>query len=120
MATEEERAQRAAKRQDALEKLLAVLPHIRIAQEMAEIEAPGAHRIMGIGYKTPTGGRLVARMDLDEFVANLSTLIEPRDPNAPPRCRPCKGCGVTMDFEDHDDWTRCADCRRDPDQEGPV
>ena len=64
-------------------RLEAVLPHLKIATEMARLEVPGGTVKLGVIAETPGGvGRLTARFESAQFLEDLElTLKEKKDCN---------------------------------------
>jgi hypothetical protein len=58
------------------ERLRAVLPHLKIAMNMAKLQVPGGTVGLGIIVKTSDGaGRVTASFEGEEFLRDLETLV---------------------------------------------
>lgn len=74
--------------QEAADRLRQVLPHIRIAAEMAKIQEPDGKLILAVGIEKPDGGgRITARFEgsfLDDVARLLGVYDQPGWVEPPP------------------------------------
>jgi hypothetical protein len=62
--------------EEARQRLLEALPHVRLAMEMARIEVPGGTVGLAIIAKSTSGtGRITATFDGDEFLRDLAEVL---------------------------------------------
>jgi hypothetical protein len=67
---------RTANETEARGRLRSVLPHLKIAAEMARLQVPGGTVGLGVVAKTPDGtGRITATFESEGFIRDLEMLV---------------------------------------------
>jgi hypothetical protein len=86
---------------EAANRLRGVLPHLKIATEMARIEMPDGKVGLAVAVKNEKGGRITAQFESEGFLQDLETILGPgpTGSRAKPTRFECEECGHV--FEDY-------------------